>query len=96
MGSPEKRTAANDGSGPELDNRDLLPSVQPVALDGHRHVVGVEPPEFDGHVVLDDALLGLDRTLHRVDSACELDQAPSPVSLTIRPRCSAILGSINV
>ena len=40
----------------------------------HRHVVGVEPPEFDGHVVLDDALLGLDRTLHRVDSACELDQ----------------------
>ena len=30
-------------SGPELDDRDLLPVVQPVVLDGHRHVVGVEP-----------------------------------------------------
>jgi hypothetical protein len=30
-------------SAPELDNRDLLPGVQPMALDGHRHVVGVEP-----------------------------------------------------
>src|SRR5688572_10174917 len=26
-----------------LDDRNLLPVVQPVALDGHRHVVGVEP-----------------------------------------------------
>ena len=27
-------------SGPELDDRDLLPAVQVEALDGHRHVVG--------------------------------------------------------
>ena len=28
---------------PELHDGDLLPGVQPVALDGHRHVVGIEP-----------------------------------------------------
>ena len=48
--------------------------MQAEGIDGHRHSVGDEPPEFDGHVVLDDALLDLDRALHRVDSACELDQ----------------------
>ena len=36
----------------ELEDRDLLPGVQPVALDGYRHVVGVEPHR---HVELDVA-----------------------------------------
>jgi hypothetical protein len=35
-----------EASGPELDNGDLLPIVQPVALDGHRHVVSVEPHRY--------------------------------------------------
>ena len=35
-------------SGPELDDRDLLPGVQPIGLDGHRHVVGIEPHRHVG------------------------------------------------
>jgi hypothetical protein len=30
-------------SGPKLDDPDLLPLVQLVGFDGHRHVVSVEP-----------------------------------------------------
>jgi hypothetical protein len=32
----------SEPSGPKLDDRDLLPMVEPVGLDGHRHVIGVK------------------------------------------------------
>jgi hypothetical protein len=34
--------ACRQALGPKLDDRDLLPNVQPVGLDGHRHVAGIE------------------------------------------------------
>ena len=39
----EGRRDGTEASGPDLYDRDLLPVVQLIGLDGHRHVVGVEP-----------------------------------------------------
>src|SRR5262249_2930619 len=50
-----------------------------------------------GHlsVPLGDSPLELERATQRIDDAHELYQQPSPVVLTIRPRCSTILGSTS-
>ena len=46
-------------------------------------------------VALDHAVLHLDGAAHGVDHAAELDEAPSPVRLTTRPWCTAMVGSIR-
>ena len=53
------------------------------------------PVGRDTGVALDHALLHFDGAVHGVDDAAKLDKAPSPVRLTTRPWCTAMVGSIR-
>ena len=58
-------------------------------------------PELDAAIIrhpgiaLNHGVLHFDRAAHSFDNAAELDEAPSPVRLTTRPRCTAMVGSIR-
>jgi len=73
-------------------------AVKVVALDDHiAEVDGAT--QFDAvvrrdtRVSLGHRLLNVDRAAHRIDDAGNSTSRPSPVVLTIRPWCSAIVGS---
>jgi hypothetical protein len=50
-----------------------------------------------GHagIALDHGVLHFDGAANRIDDAAEFDDRPSPVRLTMRPLCTAIVGSIK-
>jgi hypothetical protein len=77
---PEEGAA--EGSRSELDDRDVLPVVQPVGLDGHRDVVGIEPHrhvelEVGGDLDAQRAPGPRSRTPTSIEASCRRPQSRS-------------------
>ena len=91
------------GLGDALEPRGDIDAVaHQVAVAFLDHVAEMDAdPKFDAlvrrdpSVALDHRPLDFNGAVHRVDDAAELDDAPSPVRLTTRPWCTAMVGSIR-
>ena len=90
-------------SGSECYWRDLLTFTWNIkTMEVLDHVAEMDAdPKFDAlvrrdlSVALDHRPLDFNGAVHCVDDTPELDNAPSPVRLTTRPWCTAMVGSIR-